>query len=327
MDLILKLSNYYSYLLNQISKYDPKKIGIYRKINIDKINSLELFEYIKQLISELIDVKISEALTNDENIDNYFQHENYTKKLEKDIKILNQKIFEYQIQINAYEDKIKIYKIIQQEHEKLKDKVKYYNGKFLDNERKNNEIIILRQENEIIKKDIEKFNKISKLNETMKYNYITKINKLKKEIENLNKKLESKSSINNNKSNYNASNVSSSNKNMSNHDNNLISKLIYQSDINEINNIISSSIVHKKKYDYLKGLKKIFQKKSIKNSKCENNFNITKSLYLNSNNNLKYNCNCSTVNTSGQNIFTINYNKICSTDKIKKIKKKTNKNN
>ena len=113
---------------------------------------------------------------------------------------------------------------------------------------------------------------------------------------------------------------------MSNHDNNLISKLIYQSDINEINNIISSSIVHKKKYDYLKGLKKIFQKKSIKNSKRENNFNITKSLYLNSNNNLKYNCNCSTVNTSGQNIFTINYNKICSTDKIKKIKKKTNKN-
>ena len=200
MDLILKLSNYYSYLLNQISKYDQKKIGIYRKINIDKINSLKLFEYIKQLISELIDVKISEALTNDENIDNYFQHEYYTKKLEKDIKILNQKIFEYQIQINAYEDKIKIYKIIQQEHEKLKDKVKYYNGKFLDNERKNNEIIILRQENEIIKKDIEKFNKISKLNETMKYNYITKINKLKKEIENLNKKLESKSSINNNKS-------------------------------------------------------------------------------------------------------------------------------
>ena len=64
----------------------------------------------------------------------------------------------------------------------------------------------------------------------MKYNYITKINKLKKENENLNKKLESKSSINNNKSNYNASNVSSSNKNMSNHDNNLISKLIYQSD-------------------------------------------------------------------------------------------------
>ena len=63
--------------------------------------------------------------------------------------------------------------------------MKYYNGKFLDNERKNNEIIILRQENEIIKKDIEKFNKISKLNETMKYNYITKINKLKKEIENL----------------------------------------------------------------------------------------------------------------------------------------------
>jgi hypothetical protein len=147
---------------------------------------------------------------------------------------------------------------------------------------------------------------------------------LKKEIENLNKKLESKSSVNNNKSNFNASNISSANKNMN--DNNLISKFLYQSDINEINNIISSSIFHKKNYDYLKGLKKIFKKASIKNSKRQNNFDITKSLYLNSNNNLKYNYNCSTVNTSGQNIFTINYNKICSNDKIKKIRKKTNKN-
>jgi len=202
--------------------------------------------------------------------------------------------------------------------------VKFYNGKFLDNERKDNEILILRQENEIIKKDIEKFNKINKLNEDLKINYITKINELNDEVEKLNKKLETKSNGSYSGSNYyNNSNVSSANKNINSQDSNLLSKLAYKTNINEINNFISSSISHKKKFDYLKGLKKIFQKVSIKSKKSQNNFNITKSLYLNSNNYLRYNC--STVNTSGQNIFTVNYDKICSTDKIKRISKNRNK--
>ena len=324
MDIHNKLSAYFSYLLNQVSKYSPKKIELYRKINIDELNSSDLFEHIKQLILILIDAKIEKAASKNENDDNYMQLENYSKKLEKDLKILYQKIFEYQIQINAFEDKIKIYKIIQKDHETLKEKVKFYNGKFLDNERKDNEILILRQENEIIKKDIEKFNKINKLNEDLKINYITKINELNDEVEKLNKKLETKSNGSNTGSNYYSnSNVSSANKNINSQDSNLLSKLAYKSNINEINNFISSSISHKKKFDYLKGLKKIFQKVSIKSKKSQNNFNITKSLYLNSNNCLRYNC--STVNTSGQNIFTVNYDKICSTDKIKGISKNRNK--
>ena len=67
------------------------------------------------------------------------------------------------------------------------------------------------------------------------------------------------------------------------------------------------------------------------NNKRQNNFNITKNLYLNSNINLKSNIiNCSTVSTSGQNIFTSNYNRINSHDKIQKQKNcknnKTKKN-
>ena len=328
MDIKYKLSDYYTYLINQISKYSTKNTEIYQKINVDELSSLDIFEHIKRLISVLIDEKIEKDALNNNNYDNYKKLENYSKKLEKDLKFLYQKIFEDQIQINAFEDKIKIYKIIQQEYEQLKEKVKFYNGKFLDNERKDNEILILRKENKKIKKNMEKFNKINELNETLKINYITKINELNKEIETLNKKLEAKSNINNYPNDfYNTSSISNAFKNSNSLESNLFSKMSYKSNINEINNIISSTKVRQKKYDYLKSLKKLFHKSSIKNKKRQNNFNIAKSLYLNSNSNLKYIYNYSTVNTSGQNIFTVNFTKICSTDKFKKIAKNRNKNN
>ena len=327
MDIKFKLSSYYSKLLNQISKYSSEKTEKYKNINLKNKTNLELFEYIKDLISILIESKILEVTSINKNNDNYIQLENYSKKLEKDIKLLFQKIFEYKVQIAALEDKIKVYKIIQQDYEELKEKVKYFGGKFLDNERKENEILILRQENEIVKKEIAKFEKMNQLNETLKNNYITKINDLNKEIEKLNKKLESRFNINNNINNYNTSNSPNVNININNQDNNLLTKLLYKPDINEMNNIISNNISHKKNYKYLKGLKKIFQKTTYNYNKCHNNINITKSLYLNSNNNLRSNINCSTVSTSGQNIFTSNYNKISTNDVIKKPKKYRNKKN
>ena len=318
MDIKLKLSTYYFDLLNQISNYSPE-IKEYKNINCNEIDISELFEYIKHLTSMIIDTKIS-AVTS-----HYYQLENYTKKLEKDLKILYQQIFEYKIQTNSLEDKIKVYKIIQQEYEELKEKVKFFGGKFLDNDRKENEILILRQENEIIKKELAKYDKMNQLNETLKSSYITKINELHKEIEKLNKKLESKLNISNNINNYNTSNAPSVNININNHDNNLLSKLLGKPDINEMKNILVNNINHKKNYKYLKGLKKIFQKTTYNNNKRQNNINITKNIYLNSNSNLKYNINCSTVTTLGQNIFTSNINKISSNERIKKAKNHKNK--
>ena len=210
----------------------------------------------------------------------------------------------------------------------MKEKVKFFGGKFLDNEKKENEILILKQENEIIKKELSKFDKKNKLNETLKNNYVTKINELNKEIEQLNKKLESKLNLSNNMINYNSSNSSSVNINMGSHDSNLLSKLLYKPDINEMKNILSNNIINKKHYKFLKGFKNIFQKTMNNNNKRQNNFNITKNLYLNSNTNLKSNIiNCSTVSTSGQNIFTSNYNRINSHDKIQKPKNNRTKKN
>ena len=74
----------------------------------------------------------------------------------------------------------------------MKEKVKFFDGKFLDNEKKENEILILKKENEIIKKELSKAEKKNESNENLKKNYITKINELYKEIKQLNKKLETK---------------------------------------------------------------------------------------------------------------------------------------
>jgi len=325
MDIKFKLSAYYSELLNQISEFSSERIKEYKKVNIKEKSSIKILEYIKDLTSVLIELKISEVSSENEKNKEYFQLEDYVKKLEKDIKIFYSQIFEYKIQIASLEDKIKVYKIIHQEYEALKEKVKFYDGKFLDNEKKENEILILKKENEIIKKELSKVEKKNESNENLKKNYITKINELYKEIKQLNKKLESKSIVNNNISNYNSSNTPNVNKNINNNnDNNLLSKLLYKPNINELKNIISNNTINKNHYKFLKGLKNFFQQTTY-NNKRQNNYNITKNLYLNSNNNLKSNnINCSTVSTSGQNIFTSNYNKINSHDRIIKIKKTNN---
>ena len=53
--------------------------------------------------------------------------------------------------------KLNAYMEMETEFEELKEKVKYEGGKFLNNERKDNEIMILRQENSILKKEITKY--------------------------------------------------------------------------------------------------------------------------------------------------------------------------
>ena len=102
------------------------------------------------------------------------QLESYIIKLENDIKYLMKKHFQNKIHRDSLEMKIRAYIQIEEEYEELKEKVKYEDGKFLDNDRKDNEIIIIRQENSNLK------NIISNLEEDIK-----KINhqiKIKKKI-------------------------------------------------------------------------------------------------------------------------------------------------
>ena len=95
------------------------------------------------------------------------------------------------------------------EFEELKEKDKYEGGKFLNNERKDNEIIILRQENSTLKKEIKKSKEDKDIYESKIKSEQETIMKLKKDISSLNKKMEKieKENINNKKPNNNNSSI------------------------------------------------------------------------------------------------------------------------
>lgn len=76
-----------------------------------------------------------------------------------------------------------MYKLIQEEYEELKDKVKYIGDKLLGFEKKDNEIKILRREDNILKKEVDKLERINKQNENFKK--LKKINDLQNEIQNV----------------------------------------------------------------------------------------------------------------------------------------------
>ena len=163
------LYSYYLDILNEISTYSTKTLFFPDKsLDYQKINISDLITNIKESNSELIKCKISKITSLCKDNKNYFQLENYIKKIECDLKYYLRLNFEYKIQNDALEEKIKIYRMMQEDFEDLKEKVKYEGGRFLTNERKDNEIIIIRQENAILKKELAKFERNNKLNEILK---------------------------------------------------------------------------------------------------------------------------------------------------------------
>ena len=151
--------------------------------------------YIKILIDEKknnlqLNLEKNSLTDNQNNKDIINQLLNYSKKLENDIKYYIKKQFTYKIKNDSLEMKIRGYMEIEEEYEELKEKVKYENGKFLNNDRKDNEIIILRRENSNLKKEINKIEEKNK-NFEKKYNDDQDtIKGLKFKITQLNKKIE-----------------------------------------------------------------------------------------------------------------------------------------
>ena len=130
-----------------ISKYSLEKID--NKNITKKISIKALTEIIKELIKNIIS-KLSELYS--EKI----QLSNYIKKLESDIRKNMKEILENNNKIELYIYKIQKFSKINDEYEKLKEKVKYKKGKFLNDDKKDNEIFILKQENSNLKTEINK---------------------------------------------------------------------------------------------------------------------------------------------------------------------------
>ncbi len=137
---------------------------------VEKITIPKLISYIHDSIQILITSKIenskNEQKIEDENyirnssqtplpISEIQKYENIIKKLEEKERFLSKIRFQNQLQKEAMENKISDYMEMEDEFEEMKAKLKYEDGRFLNNDRKDNEIIIIRSENYKLKNIID----------------------------------------------------------------------------------------------------------------------------------------------------------------------------
>ena len=192
--------------------------------NITTIDSITLITYIKETIPLLINHKISEAITQnnkndlsseyEDNINwrkEYHQLENQLKKMENDIRYYLQLYLKSEIQKKVLEMKLNAYLYLEQEYENLKEKVKYEGEKFLDNERKDNEIFILRAENSSLKKEIVNLEHLNKKKEQKIQEHIKTIKDLQNNVKKLNNKIFDLKRIAKNKNNITTNNYNLTN--------------------------------------------------------------------------------------------------------------------
>ena len=286
--------------------------------NISTLDSITLITYIKESIPLLINQKISEAKTQNNNNDisieleensnlrkEYNQLENQLKKLESDNRHYLKIYLKSEIQKKVLDMKLNAYMCLEEEYEELKEKVKYEGGKFLENERKDNEIFILRAENSSLKKEITKLEQNIKTKENKIKEHQQTIQEMKYNIENLNHKIYNlKKAMDNNSFN----NIS--NKNLLKERNNSMIDLGFKNNNNNNDNYFTK----------IDNFRKIHPKSDIQNIKsmCPQTFKIRKkinfnppkndSTHIENNKNLS-NTNIS-VNTTNTKLLATIYNKL-----------------
>ena len=156
-----------------------------------------LVKYIHDSIQILIKKKTEsipeQKLEDNKNISsnnnkNIKYNESYIKKLEAKERYLIKLSFQNKLQKDAMENKLNDYMEMEEEFEEMKTKLKYEDGRFLNNDRKDNEVIIIRGENSNLKKTINNLEKqIKDLNKE-----ISDKAKLISELQNENKNLNAK---------------------------------------------------------------------------------------------------------------------------------------
>ena len=128
--------------------------------NIRTTPVFQIIEYIYQSIQILLKKykkdDIKPFIPNNIEIS---QYENMLRKHENNYRILIKKEFQNKLHNETLEYKLEEYMEMEDEFEEMKTKFKYEDGKFLENDRKDNEIIIIRQENTNLKKIISRLEK------------------------------------------------------------------------------------------------------------------------------------------------------------------------
>ena len=143
--------------INNIKSIQPKQLIEYLHHSI-KILLKKKFEDGRELQrKEEKNTKIKKKIPFDN--DYIFQLENSLQKLEEKERNYTRLIFKYKLQKEAMRNKISNLLDIEDEYEEMKSKLKYEDGRFLENDRKDNEILILKKENSSLKKGILKLEK------------------------------------------------------------------------------------------------------------------------------------------------------------------------
>ena len=173
------------------------------KDNLKKVSITNLVKYIHDSIQILINKKIDETKIEQKKyylelnknsipikFDEKAQYENIIRKLEEKERYLNKINFQSKLQKEAMENKIGELMDMEDEFEDMKAKLKYEEGRFLENDRKDNEIIILRRENSNLKQSITKLEEEALNFKKETENNKNKINNLENEIKMLKIKME-----------------------------------------------------------------------------------------------------------------------------------------
>ena len=293
--------------------------------NISTLDSITLITYIKESIPLLINQKISEAKTQNNNNEfsieleensnlkkEYYQLENQLKKAESDTRYYLKSYLKCEIQKKVLEMKLNAYMCLEEEYEDLKEKVKYEGGKFLDNERKDNEIFILRAENSSLKKEIVKLENINKNKDYKIKEHLKTIKDLQNNVENLNRKIFNLKKIINNNNNINNNEINSKYKTLSKDRNNSMVDLGFNKNNND--NIFNKVEYFRKintKSNYnndIRNVKSIYPQTFKLKRKINFNSPKSDSMHLENNKNTS-NSNMS-IHTANTQLLATIYNKI-----------------
>ena len=237
------------------------------------------------------------------NIDEKSQYENLIRKLESKERSLSRIIFKKQLQKDMLENKISEYMDMEEEFEEMKTKLKYEEGRFLKNDRKNNEILILRGENSNLKQSIKQLEtKIKNLETDLiskskkLFEYIGEMKKANKKYKELQKQNEI---LNANYINININNVNGNKKNSNINNNNYNNNISYPQE--EAKNLNKNKILHFQKINK----KLLYKEKTINNTRNEflerSKSDLNKRILNNKNNNILLNNTTLKVNSPKYN--------------------------
>ena len=169
--------------------------------NIRTVNFTQLINYIRDSIQILLRKKSDIIKEKEEKLSkvkiqikkgDLAQYENILQRYEQNERKLIKKQFQHRLQREAMENRLSELMEIEEEYEEMKTKLKYEDGKFLNNDRKDNEILIIRGENTNLKKAITTLEEKLKQQDKLIEDKINEISSLKSLNTELNTKLDEK---------------------------------------------------------------------------------------------------------------------------------------